>query len=304
MSETKIKIIPKLSVVIAAWNNLLLLQDCLESLRNQMNSEDAEIIVVSNYDEGASAMIAKRFAIVKHVVVPEDTTVPELRAKGVRHASGAIVTLLEDHCTVDKNWCAEIVKAHDSPYSIIGGSIENASRAKLLDWAVYFYDYGKYMLPVRAGAVATLSGNNVSYKRHVLAEIEESFKDNFFETFVHEELHRRGHSLYLMPSAIVYHTKRYVFRDAFVQCYHLARSFAARRVLNVQSSKRFVFVIASLTLPVLLPVRIASNIIRKRRHVKELVLSFPILVVLMFSWSWGEFCGYLRGEGTSAGRWR
>ena len=295
----------RLSVVVAAWNGTVPLGQCLASLEKQIvDSSDTEIIVVSNDGGKARQMIDEQYSFVKYIPLAKDKTVPQLRAQGICRASGEIVALLEDHCTFDENWCAEIKRAHELPYSIVGGSVENASCERLLDWAVYFYDYGRYMLPNRAGVVTALSGANVSYKRSVLVEIADDFRKGFFEAFIHAELQRRGHELYLMPSAIMYHNKTYVMKDALIDCYHLARSFAGRRIFNASLSRRAALVLASLSLPILLPARIAAGILRKRRHVKELIMSFPHLTLLIMSWSWGEFCGYLRGEGASAEKWK
>ncbi len=292
----------RLSVVIAAWNGAASLRRCLASLTRQLESGDTEVIVVSNY--GAGQELEEQFPHVRYVRLAEDATVPELRAKGISCARGEVVALLEDHCTFDKRWCAEIKRAHQLPYPVVGGAVENASRERLLDWAVYFYDYGKYMLPNEAGVVNALSGNNVSYKGEVLREVEDGYRDGFFEAFVHEELQRRGHALYLMPSVIVYHNKNYVLRVALRQCYHLARSFAGRRVVGAPPVRRVAFALASFALPVLLPARIAARTVRKRRHIKELLMSAPHLLLLMSVWSFGEFCGYSRGEGASAREWK
>ncbi len=295
----------RLSVVVAAWNGTAPLGQCLASLEKQIiHSSDTEVIVVSNDGGQAREMIDEQYPFVKYIPLAENKIVPELRAQGVYRASGEIVALLEDHCTFDEHWCAEIKRAHELPYSIVGGSIENASCNRLLDWAVYFYDYGRYMLPNRAGVVTALSGANVSYKRTVLEELSSDYQNGFFEAFIHAELQRRGHELYLAPSAIVYHNKNYVIKNALIDCYHLARSFAGKRIVNASLSRRTLFMLASLGLPLLLPTRVAATILRKRRHVKELMMSFPLLALLMLSWSWGEFCGYLCGEGASAGRWK
>src|SRR2546428_5598229 len=86
----------KLSIVIAAPNNAVLLEKCLASLTGQVETGDTEVIVVSNYD-GAGAMIAVQFPHVRHIRLPVATTVPELRAEGIRQAQGEIVALAEDH---------------------------------------------------------------------------------------------------------------------------------------------------------------------------------------------------------------
>ena len=135
-------------------------------------------------------------------------------------------------------------------------------------------------------------------------KIKDTFQKGFFETFIHLKLTREGEQLYLMPSAIVYHNKNYRMKEAFTQSYHHGRSFAGMRTSNASFFKRLGFMLGSIILPVLLPLRITLEIIKKGRHAKELLLSFPYLVLLMTSWSYGEFCGYLFGEGGSAARWR
>lgn len=295
---------PRLSIVIIAFNDISYLKLCLLSLKGREDRLDTEIIVVSNYYAGVKEIISEQFPHIKHLCLSPRTTVPELRRQGIFHARGDIVALVEDHCVFDENWCSEIKKAHESSYSVIGGSVENASGKRLLDWAVYFYEYGRYMLPNQAGIVDALSGNNVSYKRSLLEKIENSFKKGFFETFIHWKLKKEGQPLFLVPSVIVYHKKNYNFRGAFIQCYHHGRSFGGMRASNISDLKRIGFVFGSLVLPVLLPSRIVFRIFKKGRHIRELLLSLPYLFLFMAGWSYGEFCGYLFGEGNSSARWR
>ena len=291
----------KLSIVIAAWNGISSLRQCLESLEKQTDKAATETIVAANFQTDFSD--GEFSSAIKFLNLPAGTIVPELRLAGIAAAHGKIVALLEDHCVFDARWSEEIKRAHKSA-SIVGGSVENASVERALDWAVYFYDYGKYMLPNRAGASGTLSGINVSYKRAILDEIRETYRSGFYETFVNEELKKRGHQLVLTPSAIVYHKKNYKTRRAAEHSYHLARSFAAQRVADSDFLKRAFFAATSLILPVLLPARIILATMKKGRHLKELVSATPYLIFLMLIWSYGEFCGYLFGEGNSAGKWK
>lgn len=292
----------KLSIVIAAWNDVESLRQCLSSLEKQAEME-TEVIAVSNFPMKDLADDS-RFSFVKFIEVAAQTTVPQLRSYGIGLANGEIVALAEDHCFFDEHWCQDIKKAHESNHAAIGGAIENTDNSRALDWAVYFYDYGKFMSPNEAGETETLSGFNASYKKEILDDLRENYADGFFETFFNEELKKRGHKLYLTDSAMIYHAKNYELKKTLIQFYHLARSFAAKRVLNAPFSKRSVFAVASLALPIILPTRIALNIIKKKRHIKELFRSFPLIIILMAAWSWGEFRGYVSGEGTSAGEWK
>jgi len=292
---------PKLSIIVAAWNGVLYLRECLSSLENQV--ENVEVIVVSNFESGISES-ETRFPFAGHIFLSAEATVPQLRTRGIAESSGEIIALAEDFCTFDAEWCREIIKAHDSDYKIIGGAVENKSVENALDWAVYFCDYGKYMPPNRAGISDTLSGMNVSYKKKILEQIRGNYREGFYETFVNKELKQRGHELYLAPSAIVFHNKNYDFKKTVLEFYHQARSFAAQRVAGFTPLKKLFFILVSLILPVLLPVRVILQTINKKRRFKELIMSLPFLIILTSVWAFGEFSGYLNGAGKSGREWK
>ncbi len=293
---------PLLSIVIAAWNDPASLSSCLASLATQTADASAEVIVVSNYD--CPPQMERQFAFARFSREPDTAIVPALRTQGVLRSSGQIIAILEDHCTVGDQWCAEIIKSHELPYSIVGGSVENAPDQKALDWAVYFYDYGNYMLPDTARVVTSLSGANVSYKREILEKVKVKYKDGFYEEIVHDELKRHGYSLYLAPSAVVHHNKKYSLSFALTQAFHHARTYGAKRISGAFPTKRFMYAAGSMLLPILLPVRTVVRVLRKGRHRKALGQSLPYLILLLAGWSCGEFSGYVLGEGKSAGRWR
>jgi hypothetical protein len=272
-------------------------------LKRQRDAPDTEIIVVGNYPDILSKQLDAEFASVRLLELPAETTVPELRAYGVARSRGEIVALLEDNCVVDEHWCAELKKAHDLSYSIVGGSVEQPSRRRSVDWAVYFYEYGQYMLPLKCGETEALAGNNVSYKKSLLARFEGQYREGLYEAFLHRELRRQGLMLYLAPTAVVYHTKQYEAGPVLIQCFHHGRHFAGRRILDASRITRVALLGGSMLLPLILPLRIAMRVFKKGRHLREMWRSLPYLMLFMASWAYGEFCGYLLGEGNSAKRW-
>ena len=294
----------RLSIVIAAWNGAVSLRSCLTSLVPQVEGADTEIIVASNFTSEGIEDLVRAVSFLYFTSLPSVTTVPELRTRAIERARGDVIAILEDHCTVDESWATEIRKAHELPYSIVGGSVENVSGSSPLNWAVYFYDYGPYMLPDVPRVVRSLTGLNLSYKRAVLEELKEWHRNGFYETSINEELQRRGYQLYLMPSAIVYHNKEYRLKKSIGETYHHGRLFAALRVSAASLHERAYRAATSLLLPILLPARIALRTFRKNNHVKELIAAFPYLLLLMSVWSYGEFCGYVWREGTSARKWK
>ena len=286
----------RLSIVIAAWNGSTSLRRCLISLVNQLDPEDSEVIVASNFSSDGVQDLLQSVSFLHFISLPSVSTVPELRTRGIERASGDVIALLEDHCTVDEAWAAQMRKAHKLSYSVIGGSVENVRGASPLNWAVYFYDYGPYMLPDVPRVAKSLTGCNISYKTRVLHEVRDRYRNGFHETFINQELQRRGYELYLLPSAMAYHNKKYRLKSSIGESYHHGRLFGALRVSDASFNERAYRVATSLFLPVLLPSRIVLRTFRKKNHVKELVIAFPYLLLLIGAWSYGEFCGYVRRE--------
>ena len=293
----------ELSVVVASAHSRAGLEACLTSLSDRVSGGETEVIAVSNCCEGAGRSIEVAFPFVRLIEAPPGTTVPELRTLGIQAASGRIVALLEDNSIVAPTWCGAIRRAHATAHAIVGGAVERVGRHRAVDWAVYFYEYGKYMLPLVEGESATLSGNNVSYKRTLLEEVQHEFRDGFFEAFLHERLRGQGRTLYMAPDAVVYHTLRYRVGKVLVQTFHHGRHYAGRRVAAASRLTRLGYAAGSMLLPMILPLRIAQLILHRRRHLRELTVAMPYLVLFMTSWACGELMGYLCGEGESVRRW-
>lgn len=292
-----------LSVVVASAHSRAGLEACLASLQDQMAGGEIEVIAVSNCCGGVGRSIEASFSFVRLIEAPPSTTVPALRTTGILAATGRVIALLEDNSIVGPTWCRAIRMAQAGSHAIVGGAVERVGEHRAIDWAVYFYEYGKYMLPSGEGASATLSGNNVSYKRALLEELQEEFRDGFFEAFLHERLRSQGQVLRMAPDAVVYHTQQYQMGTVLRQTFYHGRHYAGRRVAAASSLTRLGFAAGSTVLPVILPLRIARVVLQRKRHVRELMLALPYLVLFMTSWACGELMGYLCGEGESVSQW-
>lgn len=302
MKQEKIKQI-KLTIVIAAWNGITHLTQCLSSLEVQLKDEPVEVIVVSNF-ETTTVNEKSKIEFIRFINLSDKTSVPKLFFYGIAQAQGDYVAITEDFCLFDPAWYQETKKMYDSSYSAVGGTIENSENQNILDWAVFLYDYGKYMSPNKAGVTDTLSGANILYRREKIKTLNEKIKDEFFETFVNSQLISQGNQIYLNPAMIIYHNKQYELKRTVIQYYHQARTFAAHRVLNSTITKRVLLTLVSPILPFLLTFRIISRTLNKKRHLNKLILALPYLAILMTTWSFGELSGYLIGEGKSGNKWR
>lgn len=295
------RVTPKLSVVIASINNVKSLADCIDSIVHQPQGDAIEIVIVGSSKDEISPLF-EHFSNIRHLDLSGQRSIPELRAMGLQSARGDILAMTEDHCIVDEHWIENIFRAHQSPHLAIGGAVENDAVERLIDWAVFFCEYGRYMSPVVSGPATDLPGPNVSYKRAALDEFRDLLAPPTWETFWHSRLQSRGYILLSDPQIAVRHRKRFTLRGFLNERFYFARSFAAQRAANSTELRRAMFILGAPFLPPLLLWRIASQVLRKGRRQMELILCLPYIFLFTLSWAWGELIGYAFGPGDSMNR--
>ncbi|WP_417582437.1 glycosyltransferase family 2 protein [Nitrincola sp.] len=105
---------PRVSIVITSRNSLLLLQRCIESVLRVTRYPDYEIVLVDNdSDDPATLTYLQTLANEPRVRLlpgPGPFNYSALNNHGVRHASGAIICLLNNDTEVlDAHWLDELV---------------------------------------------------------------------------------------------------------------------------------------------------------------------------------------------------
>ena len=70
--------------------------------------------------------------------------------------------------------------------------MDNARRSRAVDWAAYFAEYGFFSTerPERAEGPPLLTGANVAYKRHVIADVIGWAQDGEWENVAHTATRR------------------------------------------------------------------------------------------------------------------
>jgi hypothetical protein len=236
--------------------------------------------------------------------VPAEPTSPprsgerldELRAIGVAAAQGDIIAVTEDHVRPDPDWSARILDAHQNGYAAVGGAIEN-SIPRLLNWATYFADLGRYHNPLPAGESAYASVVNVSYKREALNSIRAVWNERFSETAVHAALLASGEKLALSGAVIVrQHRDNVQFGSSLRDFFTWGRSYGSGRTRLAGTARRLIYICLSPLIPVVLLLRSALDVFHKRRLVGAWLKSLPVALLLTLAWSAGELTGYLAGE--------
>jgi glycosyltransferase involved in cell wall biosynthesis len=287
-----------LSVVIPSVNGFPILGECLDSLSRQVGAGKLELIV-ANRCADVRLKIQERYPEVKILDAPKETSIPRLRAMAFQQSKGDVIAVLEDHCIVEPDWASTMLDAHCSRYPVIGGSVENAACGRLVDWAHFFCEYSELMSPIVEGEADGIPGNNVGYKRWVVDRFWTQIETGIWDSTLHEEIRNAGIPLYRLPSLKVHHKMSASLWWFLAQKFHFARSFSSMRFAETFWLKRAAYGAGAAFLPFILSQRIFSRVWNSKAHRRELVFSFPMLLLLVLSWGVGEAIGYIFGPGSS-----
>ena len=298
---------PRLSAVVVAFTGGPVLEQCLAALHAQTGAGPIEIVVVFDAEGPCALAVAPariRYSAVRWVAAPPGTTVPRMRSLGIRNTNGKIVALLEGDCAVEPGWAAAAVAAHETDDVAIGGAVEPGPYAKSLDWAVYFCEYGRFMLPLRprANLALALASNNVTYKRGPVLEAADD-PGGFYDIAAHTTWQDAGWPMRTDGALVVRNLNSWSLPHVTSVPYHHGRAFAAQRFPD-RPGRRGIYGLLAISLPAVKTGRVIIDTLVRGRLTGRLIQALPWIVVFMTSWSFGEMVGYLGGPGHSAARWR
>jgi hypothetical protein len=286
---------PELSVVVVVLSGGASLRRCLDALRPQLPASQLEIVVPHDDALADAAAICQEYSAVRFLHERGRRSFAQLRAAGVRAATGQIVAITEDQCIPPGDWCANAIAAHASPHPAIGGPVEKHEPDTALGWAIYLREFTGYIPPVREGPSAALTDCNVSYKREALEAIRDVWAEAFHEPDVHAALRARGGTLWLSPKLVTRQQRTMPLGTALRERRDFGRLYGSLRVKGAPAWKRFVLIIVSPLLPLLLTGRVVMAALRKGRYVGACLRAFPHVALFAAVWGWGELLGYLTG---------
>jgi hypothetical protein len=291
----------ELSVVVPSVNGLGDLLGCLEALEAQTDVA-LEPIVVDRLGENVRDAVRRRFPSARVIGVPASTTIPRMRAVAFEAATADAVAVIEDHVVVPPGWARALLEARRETGAVVGGSIDNAARSSVTDWAAFLCEYSHCITPLPAGPTSALPGNNVVYDRSLLKQYRNVIDEGKWENRLHDAMHGDGVPMVLRPEIGVGHKKHYTVGEYLSQRFLYARSYAGERVRGMPLPRRLAYGAAAFALPPLLMYRTVARVLAKRRYRVQLALSIPLLVVFIASWTAGEIVGYWMGPADSLSR--
>ena len=284
------------SVVIAWVNSFELLEPVLVALAHQ-SLPAAEIIVATRRPERDRVRLSDAFPAVNLISASPDTTIPALRALGIRASRGEVVLVTEDHCIPSPVWIARAAASIRHGNSIVGGPVENIWPSRLRDSAAFLTEYSGVLRPAPEGIRNVIPGNNVAYRRNVAVEIAECLSDGLWESFALERFSASG--IAFDRDMLVYHCRPFGFRYFASQRFHFCRAWAGMSRRSITHLARIARASASVLLPCVLLFRSWRNLAIRKRLTARFAVCAPLIFVYFCVGAAGEMLGYALGGGES-----
>ncbi len=288
-----------LSVVIATTHPWPELELTLNSLWDQVYKLNAELIIADGDGQGMPPDFEARFPGIILLKNP-GASIFILRSMGMQRARGEIVVITEDHCRFCPGWFATILESHrrHPEADIIGGVVENGSSSHALaDWANFFIAHGPMMAPAQGGESSAVSLAGAAFKRRALPKQVPS--RGVMEMLYVKKLRHDGGKLFTNSEVSLDHVQSYGFWKTFGVHYHNGRAIAGFRKVELEIGPLLLRLGFCAVLPAFLLVRSGYSVIGKKRRLRELLLSSPIMIGLAICHAAGEFVGYCFGAGDS-----
>lgn len=301
-----------LSIIVTVVGGRGFLQRCLRRLAPQIEGKPIEVIVP--YDSTAKSIhqlktdfpqvIFLDMGVIKTNARPgTQAATHEIydcrTAKGLNAARGKVLAILQDYGAPDPDWCKQVCEAHGLAYGVVGGAVEHEGRG-ILNWAVYFFDFGLYQLPLLEGPSSNLTDVNVSYKREILESVHGLWAERYKEVTVNRALANKGVIQWLRPQIVVRQDRgKLLFSQVAIERFYWGRLFGSLRAQEVPFVFRLFYIIVSPAIPLILIWRTAGKVFRDGRYRTRFLQSLPYFVAIALFRSAGEFVGWLTARESS-----
>lgn len=211
--------VPRVSVVVAAFNRARSLQRVVHSLLAQATSVPFEIIIADNGSTDDTPAVARAFATAGHPVryVREDRCgVSYARNAGSAAATASILAFTDDDQHVSPNWVSTIVDVLDAHPEVdaIGGRVVAHWDHPRPDWLtdrllgpISLFDRGDQPLRLNRRQWMCLPGGNLAIRRDTFAAIG-GFSHAYMRSQDREltvRLLLTGRTAMYVPEMVVYH---------------------------------------------------------------------------------------------------
>lgn len=219
----------QISVVIATYNRVDVIKDCIDSILSQDFPKDRyEIIIIdSSSDDSVKKIIDEYYPVSNPKIqyfYQKREGLASARNLGIEKAVGDIVYFFDDDCILDKNCLNIISSSYDSKEiaGIEGGVAGYHSSTIIQKYGDFLYHRTDTppggIIPGMDGPI----GCNASYRKDVLTEVQ-GFDKQFKwmeDLEIAIKIRKKGYYFKFIPSALVYHKHRVTLTEVLKRAYN------------------------------------------------------------------------------------
>lgn len=200
---------PKVSVVVATYNEGRTLDSCLRSLLN-LHYPDYEVIVVNDGCTDGSEKIIERYPF--RTITQPNRGVSAARNEGWRAASGEIIAYIDSDARADPDWLSFLVATFlESDYAAVGGPNVLPGEDNWVAKCVYRSPGGPTHVMLDDQSAEHIPGVNMAFWKWALEQIDgfdPVFRKAADDVDVCWRLLADGLRIGFNPAAVVWHHRR------------------------------------------------------------------------------------------------
>jgi hypothetical protein len=240
-----------------------------------------EIIVVTSGDREISDVTVVR--------VEKGASLCEMRAAGVRRASGSRVAFLGDRYQISQGWIEAAME--DRGFDATGGAVAPLPGLSFLGWCIFLTEYVHVSPPIKKGATIDakgLPGGNVVYRAEVFQRAELARCNSELE--FHAKLLAGGARFGLDPEREVQFTFESGFAEYLAERFQFSGALARERARGFGST--LLYAVIALLLPAIVPARVAVAVFQKKKYRLRFLASAPVIFLFGVVQTAGELAVY------------
>jgi len=274
---------PTVSVIVPAYNSSRTIERCVKALAQQKTAHRFEVLVAHSGSDDTCQRAERALPGARTLQLSARAIPPRARHVGIQHARGEILAFIDSDIYVHPTWIDHVVKAADTGYDLICGSIANANPWSAVSRAEQLLMFNEFMpdQPQHPSWFA-LSGNTVlrrsAYERFGPFADVRAAEDIVFS----RRLLAAGGRVLFYPALRVAHDNRTALRPFLRNQILVGRHTArARRLVSFADSRSFALFLLVLPIsPMIKLLKIASHLGRyDLRRIGTIVREFPLLML-------------------------
>lgn len=287
---------PRLSILLPAKLGFDTVLPALDAWDAQTSRHELEILILCPEHLGPTAAQTAQLQPRQIVVMTGSADLHDMRAIGIRRATGEYIVLAEDHCLPDRDYAAAILAHLEEGWDGVGAALRPGTRTTIWSQASFLLGYGEWMEPITAGPTDILCGWNGTVRTTLLRDLADELPGLMrVGAFAISRIGRQGGRFYLESRARMRHFDPPGFGRELYLLYVVGLGFGATRTREWSIPARLLYPLGA---PAIAFLHWKRGFRHFRRAGAEAGLSLGALAaaaVLAGAWAIGEGIGAVLG---------